>query len=183
MNTISILTALDENYLSQLQVLLTSIYLNNPGEQIALWLLHSGLSQESLVPVRRQCRAYRYTFLPVQIDGLFFRDAPVNRRYPKEMYYRLLAPYFLPDTMDRVLYLDPDILIINPLRELWETDFGGKLFAAAAHTGMTELIGGVNRLRLGSAGRPDRPGNGAACPEPAAAEQHHELCAADFKNI
>ena len=31
MDTISILAALDENYLPQLTVMLTSFYLNNPG--------------------------------------------------------------------------------------------------------------------------------------------------------
>ena len=52
--------------------------------------------------------------------------------------------------MDRVLYLDPDILVLNPLRPLWETDLEGNLFAAAAHTGKTELANSVNRMRLNS---------------------------------
>ena len=66
------------------------------------------------------------------------------------MYYRLLASRLLPDTLDRVLYLDPDILVLNPLRPLWETDLEGNLFAAAAHTGKTELANSVNRMRLNS---------------------------------
>ena len=35
------------------------------------------------------------------------------------MYYRLLAAEFLPETLDRVLYLDPDIIVIRPLEELY----------------------------------------------------------------
>ena len=66
------------------------------------------------------------------------------------MYYRLLAGQMLPDGLSRVLYLDPDILVINPLRELWETDMQGNMFAAAAHTGKTELANNVNRIRLGT---------------------------------
>jgi len=34
------------------------------------------------------------------------------------MYYRLLAFKFLPEELDRILYLDPDILVINPIDEL-----------------------------------------------------------------
>ena len=49
-----------------------------------------------------------------------------------------------------MIYLDPDILIINSLRPLWETDLRGNLFGAAAHTGMTELANRVNRVRLDS---------------------------------
>ena len=48
-----------------------------------------------------------------------------------------------------MLYLDPDILVINPLRPLWETALDGHFFAACAHTGKTELVSSVNRVRLG----------------------------------
>ena len=89
-------------------------------------------------------------FYPVRVEGSLFQDAPVTRQYPKEMYYRLLASRLLPERLDRVLYLDPDTLIINPLRPLWEMDLRGSLFAAAAHTGMTELANRVNRVRLDS---------------------------------
>ena len=79
-----------------------------------------------------------------------FDGAPVTAQYPREMYYRLLAGQMLPESLSRVLYLDPDILVINPLRELWETDMQGNMFAAAAHTGKTELANNVNRIRLGT---------------------------------
>ncbi|MBS6347835.1 MAG: glycosyltransferase family 8 protein [Oscillospiraceae bacterium] len=150
MDTISILAALDEHYLPQLHVLLTSLRLNNPGEHIDLYLLQSAVSPEGLAGVERQCAAFGYGFFPVLVDDTLFQGAPVSRQYPKEMYYRLLASRLLPDTLDRVLYLDPDILVLNPLRPLWETDLEGNLFAAAAHTGKTELANSVNRMRLNS---------------------------------
>ena len=84
------------------------------------------------------------------VDPALFKDAPVMEQYPREMYYRLLAGKLLPAEVERVLYLDPDTLVINPLRPLWETDMAGKMFAAAAHTGKTELANNVNRLRLGT---------------------------------
>ena len=150
MDTISILAALDEHYLPQLHVLLTSLRLNNPGEHMDLYLLQSAVSPEGLAGVERQCAAFGYGFFPVLVDDALFQGAPVSRQYPKEMYYRLLASRLLPDTLDRVLYLDPDILVLNPLRPLWETDLAGNLFAAAAHTGKTELANSVNRMRLNS---------------------------------
>ena len=147
-----LLTTLDRNYLPQLQVLLTSLRVNNPGETFTLCLLHSGIPEEALAPVRRQCGAYGYSLLPIRVGADLFRDAPVSRQYPREMYYRLLAPRLLPLEAERALYLDPDILVLNPLRPLWETDLEGNLFAAAAHTGKTELASGVNQLRLGTKG-------------------------------
>ena len=145
---IQILTTLDQNYLPRLQVLLTSLYLNQPDEKLDIWLLHSRIPEEALIPVTELCSRYRFGFFPVQIDGTSFQDAPVSRQYPKEMYYRLLAAQFLPMDLHRIIYLDPDILVINPLRPLWDMDMKGNLFAAASHTGMTELANNINQFRL-----------------------------------
>lgn len=149
MDAVNILVALDQNYLPQLRVLLTSIRVNNPGEQIRLYLFHSGLPEQELERVRTWCGRHAYGFAPIRVGGRLFQKAPVSKQYPREMYYRLLAPKLLPEELERVLYLDPDILVINPLRALWEMDLRGNLFAAAAHTGKTELANQVNRLRLG----------------------------------
>lgn len=150
MEPICLLTSTDRNYLPQLQVLLTSLRASDPEETVALYLLHSGLAEEDLAGVRRQCAAYGYRFVPVAVGASLFADAPITRQYPKEMYYRLLAGKLLPRELTRALYLDPDILILNPIRPLWETDLQGKLFAAAAHTGKTELANSVNQIRLGT---------------------------------
>lgn len=148
--SMAILTTLDQRYLPQLQVMLTSLKINNPSEPVSLYLLHSGIPDPALAGVERQCRGCGYDFHPILVANTLFQDAPVTRQYPKEMYYRLLAPQLLPPEVERVLYLDPDILIINPIRPLWETDLQGNLFGAAAHTGKTELANSVNQLRLGT---------------------------------
>ena len=62
------------------------------------------------------------------------------------MYYRLLACKFLPSDLDKVLYLDPDIIVINELRSLYELDLSGYLFAAAYHKRIP--IKEINRIRL-----------------------------------
>lgn len=150
MESISLLTTLDQKYLPQLRTLLTSLSINNPGEIFDVFLFHSGLTEENLSDVQRQCNRYDYTFLAICVEDDLFQGAPVTRQYPKEMYYRLLAPHLLPSTVKRILYLDPDTLVINPIRPLWETDLKGNIFAAAAHTGKTELANSVNQLRLGT---------------------------------
>ena len=50
MDTISILAALDENYLPQLQVMIISLYMNNPGERVRLYLLYSFQPTVSCLP-------------------------------------------------------------------------------------------------------------------------------------
>lgn len=150
MDTIRLLFSLDANYLPQLRVLLTSIELNNPGERFGLYLMHSGLPEAELARLSEWSRRRDWDFTPVYVDPALFEGAPETAQYPQEMYYRLLAGQLLPHDVERIIYLDPDILVINPLRPLWELELGGNMFAAAAHTGKTELANNANRLRLGT---------------------------------
>ena len=145
-----LLVTVDKNYILPLQVMLTSLHMNNPGEDVELYLLHSKLQEKELEPLEKQCGRLGYKFFPVKIEDSWFSQAPVTKQYPREMYYRLLAPCFLPQKLHRILYLDPDILVINSLKPLWETDMKGRLFAAAAHTGKTNLANNINQVRLGT---------------------------------
>ena len=145
-----LLVTVDKNYIPPLQVMLTSLYMNNPEEKVELYLLHSRLQEKELEPLEKQCGRLGYKFFPVKIEDSWFSQAPVTKQYPREMYYRLLAPCFLPQKLHRILYLDPDILVINSLKPLWETDMKGRLFAAAAHTGKTNLANNINQVRLGT---------------------------------
>lgn len=112
--------------------------------------MHRGLTNKHLESVQRQCGRFYYDLVPVFVGETLFQGAPVSKQYPQEMYYRMLAPHLLPETLGRILYIDPDTLVINPLRPLWETNLQGCLFAAAAHSGKTELVNSVNRVRLGT---------------------------------
>lgn len=143
----NILVTLDRNYLQPLRVMLGSLYLNNPGETFDIYLVGDGLQPEDWADLERLC-ARRGALHPVTVPEDLFAAAPVVRYYSRAMYYRLLAAQLLPAELDRVLYLDPDILVINPLRPLYDTNLEGKLMAASIHRGLTDISSRVNRLRL-----------------------------------
>lgn len=148
MEPIHVLVTLNEGYLPQLSVMLTSLRGNNPEERLEVWLLHRGIPEERLQTLEAGLTRLEVGLHCIRVDETLFADAPVKRQYPQEMYYRLLAPSILPPELRRVLYIDPDVLVLNPVRPLWELDMEGKLFAAAAHTGKTELANNINKVRL-----------------------------------
>ena len=150
METIDLLVTFDKNYIPPFRVMVKSLSVNNPRETFHIWLLHSAIPEGELQALAEYCGALRMTLTPVEIDPAIFAGAPVSKQYPQEMYYRLLAPVLLPDALDRVLYLDPDILVINPVRPLWELELGDAAFAAASHSGLFAFINGVNQIRLGN---------------------------------
>lgn len=144
----NILLSTDANYLPHVRTLLCSLHVNNPGERFRVYLLHRALEDDALAGLASDARRVSCNVVPIRMGPALFEGAPVSRRYPQEMYYRLIAPSVLPESCKRVLYLDPDILVINPIRPLWNARLNGKLFAAAAHTLPTELLHEANKVRL-----------------------------------
>ncbi len=147
---IHILVTFDKNYIPPFRVMLKSLAVSNPKEIFHFWLLHSNIPNDDLLGLSEYCSKQRMTLTPIQVDRDLFDKAPVSKQYPQEMYYRLMAPLLLPDTLKRVLYLDPDILVINPVRRLWEKALGEYSFAAASHSSNFEIIKDVNQIRLGN---------------------------------
>lgn len=145
----NLLLTLDENYLLPCKVMLDSFFASNPQEKdVTVYLLHSAIPGGKLSELEAFCADFGAKLIPIAVEPTLFENAPTSKRYPKEMYYRLLSPLILPRQVERVLYLDPDMLIINPLRPLWEQNLGGKVFAAASHTGLTEMANEINQRRL-----------------------------------
>ena len=145
----NILVTFDENYAAPFKTMLKSLAINNAGEDIIVYLLYSekDIKQETLEDLIRYCASYGVVFKPCIIDDEIFAKYKVNKHYSSAMYYRLLATEFLPKGIDRIIYLDPDILVINSLSPLWELELvGDKIFAAASHT--EAFTDGINMIRL-----------------------------------
>jgi len=83
----------------------------------------------------------------IAVDEAMFEGFPESSRYPKQIYYRLAAPLLLPRELDRILYLDVDLMVINSLEELYHTDFEGNYYVACSH--VKEILTKINQLRLG----------------------------------
>ncbi|WAA13992.1 glycosyltransferase family 8 protein [Fervidibacillus halotolerans] len=145
---INILVTLNANYIPPLKVMLHSLFSRNRNETIHVYLMHSTLSKEQLLDIEQFIQLYDQHFHPIFIDDTQFQDAPVFRHYTVEMYYRLAAHLFLPQSVDRILYLDPDIVVINPIKDFYEMDFEGNLFIASEHEHTTKIVQPINKFRL-----------------------------------
>lgn len=126
--------------------MLKSLFLNNPDETFRIYLMHTSLKDTELDELSTYIERHESKLNTIHVDDGYFADAPVLLHYTKEMYFRLLAYQLLPDQMDRILYLDPDILVLNPIRELYETDLDGCLYAAAYHDKIP--VKEINKIRL-----------------------------------
>ncbi len=144
-NQMEILVTLDEAYIPYLNVMLSSLLHANPKQKFRVWLLHTSVRNAAMEETRRILDG-RGQLVMVSARDIGIDNVPTSGRYPREMYYRIFAARYLPKTLDRVLYLDPDIVVIGNLSELYHLPLDGYYFAAASHVG--RLLNSVNSARL-----------------------------------
>lgn len=142
---INILVTLDENYVQYLNVMLSSLLHSNKDCYFDVYLLHSGIRNE-VMDKTRDILEGSGRLIMVKADDITLENAPTTARYPREIYYRIFAAKYLPDTLNTILYLDPDIIVNGSITELYRTPMDNYFFAAASHVGI--FMRTVNGLRL-----------------------------------
>lgn len=146
---INILFCCDTNYAMPLTVCITSIFENNKDEDIDIYILYSSLSNIQKNKLSLLSQTYNQTINLIPVAEHYFSTAPVLR-WSKETYYRLLIHELLPDNLDRILYLDCDIIVNKSLHELFSFDF--QEFYLSALQEKTSLMQ-RERLNLESSGK------------------------------
>lgn len=133
-SVMNILVTLNSGYIGPLSVMLKSIMINEPNEEIHLYVAHSSLTEKDFDIIDRVIDKTRTTVHPVAVSPSLLEHAPVLKRISKETYYRLLVLDIIPVDVERILYMDPDIVVNKSMRELYNVDFNGSIIAGAGHT-------------------------------------------------
>lgn len=121
--TLHIAFSATDSYVNYLGTTIYSIGQHHPDQDIKVYVLSSYLSDYSLQKLAR-LETERLSIDWLRVDQSRFDGLPLKHNISIETYFRLLLPSLLPD-LERVLYLDCDILIKGDLLPFWETDLTG----------------------------------------------------------
>lgn len=66
---------------------------------------HSTIPPEKPAEPEKACAVCGAGLVPLTVDASLFENAPQNRRYPKEIYYRLLSPHIPLQNLSRICIL------------------------------------------------------------------------------
>lgn len=142
----NILFSVDRNYLEHLSDCICSITRFPSEDGYDFYIMHSDLRPEDEIALLEKSREnVRIHFIYVALDEKM--DLPESERYPIQIYYRIFAAAFLPVTIDRILYLDVDTIVINSLNVLYKMDFEGNYILACTH--VRKVLNKINQVRLG----------------------------------
>ena len=105
-------------------VVVTSVGINVTSDDVMMYLLHNGLKRSTVKRLQKIADRYNVGLKFLEIDLEILKDCPVDEKIHYGnimMYARLLLPSKLPN-LDKVIYLDCDLVVCKDLKSLWETD-------------------------------------------------------------
>ncbi len=133
-NISHIVYASDDKFAEILGVSLVSLYENSKDmDDIVVYVLDSGITDENrkrLNSISEKYERAQIAWIPAQdISKVLAMEVKVDRGSLSQ-YARLFVSSDLPSDIDRVLYLDCDIVVNKSIKELWNIDLQGKTIAA-----------------------------------------------------
>lgn len=120
-----ILCATDKNFIPYCGIMLTSLFFTNRAVKFHVHIIiPNDISEEELNCFKDLAAEYHQQISFVTINPLLYKYCPVREgdNVSLAAYYRILAPEILPKAIDKILYLDCDILINGSIEKLYNMD-------------------------------------------------------------
>ena len=119
----NVATALNKKYLLYTGVMLHSLCVNNKVP-IRVFLLHSELEESDFQCLRDALKLFDIEIISLKVNAeLFSERLPRNQQWSIETYYRLTLLELLPEYIERLLYIDVDIIINKSLQNVYSIEF------------------------------------------------------------
>lgn len=131
----NILCATDRNFLYPAYVTIQSVIANHKDININFFLLAADdISEYERNKLKKFVEDSGNKIEYLSVDESEYENYIVSERFNKVAYFRLMAHKYLPATIDRILYLDVDIVVDkNIYYDFYSHDFQGKYLIATSH--------------------------------------------------
>lgn len=141
----NILIVCSKEHVKYHTVMLESLYFNHPNEAIDIYVICKYDEQPDWNYFEIQAKQYNGRIIPLLVDDNKFVNFPgITSKWPRILYFKLLAAELLPVHLERILFLESDMLITKSLKTLYHLDFEGNYIIACRN--LVQYWGG-NALR------------------------------------
>ena len=113
----------DEKYSFPCGVCITSILENNKDKECNIYILTTSLEPKTIKKFKQLEETYHQRIHINNIDESIFYGLKICNRFPLSIYFRFLLPELV--KVDKILYLDCDVIVTSNISKLWETDIEG----------------------------------------------------------
>lgn len=148
LNDVVVVFACSDNFVPYMSVAIQSIIENSSEDRdYDIVVLTRDLSLTSMYTLSKQVKEYdnfAIGFLDV-VAVLGDTELPHHGHFRPETYFRLLAPDFL-DNVNKAVYLDSDLVVLDDIAKLYDTDIEGYLVGATKDADTIGQIDGYDPL-------------------------------------
>ena len=123
-NTLNVVFCIDKAYVRPLGVTLASLLVHNRGARLRICVVAPVLEAEDVACLNAVVEPFGVELVFRQGEDRRVADLRETLHISRATYYRLLLPEILAD-LDKVIYLDCDLVVESDLRALWATDVTG----------------------------------------------------------
>ena len=129
---INILCTPDNNYVPYCGIMLTSLFENNKGVDFEVYIMCERLDDNNIADFKRLAKLYHVQIKILTVSKDIFKKCPIRPgdHVSIAAYFRLIAPEILPRHINKVLYIDCDIIVNASIEELYGLDVDNNAFGA-----------------------------------------------------
>ena len=136
-DTINVVFASDSNYAQHATVAMTSILLKTAEPQrVVFYLLDDAIAEDIKAKMLQTVAKLGSQLHFVAVDSQNFDKFYVSAQLSRTAYFRLEMAELLPNTVDKVIYLDCDLLVLGDIAQLWDYPMEGKALGAVPDLGI-----------------------------------------------
>jgi lipopolysaccharide biosynthesis glycosyltransferase len=151
LETIALVCALDDGYAMPMATMVRSVLANlAPGYELQLYVIDGGITPESKAKILASVEAdglpptggdrCPITWLPPSAAMLErMSQFKTSGHLSLSTYYRLFLPELLPSHLQKVIYLDCDLVVMTDLGQLWQLDIEPHYLLAAQDVGILQV--------------------------------------------
>lgn len=136
-NKINIVFASDNNYAQHTAVAMASVLVNTKVPQkIQFYLIDDEIQQDNKEKITKTVQNLGGNIEFIKIKNSRLEDCYVSGELSRASYFRLDIANILDKSIEKIIYLDCDLLVYDDIEKMWRLDMGGKPVAATCDLGI-----------------------------------------------
>lgn len=133
----NILIAINKGYIRPAMTMLRSLAETNES-QINVYILHYELEDGDIKKIEKSVADFSVKIFAIKIEKKVFEHYTIPKQFSMEIFIRLIAYKILPTDINKILWLDSDMIILNDISDLYNKTFEGKMMLVCRDIGCNE---------------------------------------------
>lgn len=117
-----IVCTIDNSYVQHCVIMLTSLFYTNKNSEFHVYILSNELSLDNVNHFRKFFKWRKHKFTNINVNEELLKNAPISGHLSLATYYRILIPLIIPSEIDKILFLDSDLIVKENIDQFWKVD-------------------------------------------------------------